>query len=669
MSAPPPDVPVHMPGWLEQVAGPSVTERAKLKRSLIRVLILANVLLGTRYITWRAAASLNWDYWPLAIALLLAEFYSFTDCILWCAMMWRYRVRADPPPAPPDHTVDVFITTYNEDVDRVRTTARAAKAIRYPHTTWVLDDGDRPAMRAMAEAEGVHYLTRSAEWQYFQRHAKAGNVINALNHSAGSFLLILDADQVPHPAILHRTLGWFDDPSVAFVQTPQWFSNIPEGDPFGNDAPLFYGPIQQAKDGWNAAFFCGSNAVLRREALQFSGLVAYARDREKRIRRALRRAPRVIERARAATPPEERARMWPMLARLRAAALWAQHRMKDGEVLQDITWDFQREVNAITDELLGYDALRMEQELAALGLSATDAARAAEALRVRDLSPLATLGTLKELLQDVDLDRAGEAAAVMPLETSSITEDMATAMRLHGLGFKSIYHHQVLAVGLAPEDLRTMLQQRLRWAQGTLQVMLRNNPLWYPGLQLGQRLMYVATMWSYLSGFASLVYIAAPILYLLFGWQPVSAWSGDFFEHLLPWLLINQVMFIFVSWRLSTWRGQQYSLSLFPLWIQAVTSTIGNVWFNKPLSFVVTPKTRQEGMHLHLVRWQLLAIALLCLSIGVGLTRLAFAEVIDPTPIWINIAWASYDVLMLSAVIDALLWRPEPEASPVLEPA
>ena len=65
-------------------------------------------------------------------------------------------------------------------------------------------------------------------------------------------------------------------PKVAFVQTPQYFYNVPQDDPFGSQAPLFYGPIQQGKDGWNAAFFCGSNAILRREALFQLGLLTYA---------------------------------------------------------------------------------------------------------------------------------------------------------------------------------------------------------------------------------------------------------------------------------------------------------------------------------------------------------------------------------------------------------
>jgi cellulose synthase (UDP-forming) len=103
---------------------------------------------------------------------------------------------------------------------------------------------------------GVGYLTRTADWTDRPRHAKAGNLNNALFLTEGELMLILDADQMPDPGILERTLGYFTDPKVALVQTPQWFSNVSDADPLGSQAPLFYGPTQQGKDGWNAAFFC-----------------------------------------------------------------------------------------------------------------------------------------------------------------------------------------------------------------------------------------------------------------------------------------------------------------------------------------------------------------------------------------------------------------------------
>jgi cellulose synthase/poly-beta-1,6-N-acetylglucosamine synthase-like glycosyltransferase len=72
-----------------------------------------------------------------------------------------------------------------------------------------------------------------------------------------------------------------------------------------------------------------------------------------------------------------------------------------------------------------------------------------------------------------------------------------------------------------------MLTQRLRWAQGTIQVMLRENPLAQRGLKWGQRLMY----------------FAAPLVYLLLGILPVSSLSADFFIRFIPFMIVNQLLF------------------------------------------------------------------------------------------------------------------------------
>lgn len=270
----------------------------------IRVLALLSVLLGVNYVAWRWLESVNWSAWWIAVPLVIAETYSLIDTFLFCLTMWRANERPAPV-SPPQGTVDVFITTYDEPIELVMATARAAKRIAYPHSTWILDDGSRPELAAEAREAGVGYLTRSEDWTGKPRHAKAGNLNSALFQTDGEFLLILDADQVPDPLILHRTLGYFaDDPEVALVQTPQWFVNVDEADPLGSQAPLFYGPIQQGKDGWNAAFFCGSNAVLRREALMQLGIVGYVRSVTDSAARALKTSEALIAReADGATDP------------------------------------------------------------------------------------------------------------------------------------------------------------------------------------------------------------------------------------------------------------------------------------------------------------------------------------------------------------------------------
>jgi cellulose synthase (UDP-forming) len=240
---------------------------------------------------------------------------------------------------------------------------------------------------------------------------------------------------------------------------------------------------------------------------------------------------------------------------------------------------------------------------------------------------------------------------------------MATCMRLHTLGWKSVYHHEILAHGLAPEDLGTMLQQRLRWAQGTLQVLLKENPLVQRGLSVGQRLMYFATMWSYLAGFAAVVFMAAPVTYLCFGVRPVHSYGLTFISLFIPYVVANQVLFFVVGYGVKTWRGHQYSLALFPLWIRACVTAAANVYFGRPLGFVVTPKTRQvrTGFPWRLVWPQVVAAAVLVVACVIGVVRLWLHAETSTVGTAVNVAWVAYDLLVMSIIYRAALYRaPEP---------
>nr|WP_156665507.1 glycosyltransferase family 2 protein [Rhodococcus phenolicus] len=634
----------------------------------LRALIVLTAVLGLNYIVWRWLFSVNWPAWWIAVPLVVAETYSLIDSLLFGSTMWRLRRRPAPAEPPDGLTVDVFITTYNEPMDLVLNTAAAAQRIRYPHTTWILDDGDRPELASAAAELGVRYLTRSASWTNRPRHAKAGNLNNALLATEGEFLLILDADQVPDPEILHRTLGYFRDEKMALVQTPQYFTNVPPSDPLGSQAPLFYGPIQQGKDGWNAAFFCGSNAVLRRDALMQLGITGYVRAVEDGVRRTLKTAQTVVDRARAETGPGQ-ADVLAALDSVSAAVDTAKRDLRAHLPLGEITYEFQQSVDAAARSVVEADADAMRADLAAIaeltgGSGESGGAAllldddALDRLAGREWSPLGAIESIRALIRAVDVGRDDEAQPMLPLATISVTEDMATCMRLHRQGWRSAYHHEVLAHGLAPEDLGTMLTQRLRWAQGTIQVMLRENPLLQRGLTPAQRLMYWATMWSYLAGFAAVAYILAPVAYLVLGVMPVQAYSWDFFGRLIPFLLLNQLLFLVVSRGTPTWRGQQYSLALFPVWIKACTTAFNNVYRGKPLGFAVTPKTRQGDGALpwHLVRFQLIAMAVLVVASVIGITRLYFGA-ISALGVGVNLFWVLFDLVILGVVIQAVRYR------------
>jgi cellulose synthase (UDP-forming) len=622
---------------------------------VFRVLAVLTVGLGLAYLTWRYTSTVNLDAAWFAIPLIAAETYGFLSTLLFVFGLWKPARRVPPPPLE-GVTVDVFITTYNEPVELVRLTLEAALRIDWPLLkVHVLDDGARPQMQELATSLGSGYITRGEEWNGKPRHAKAGNVNNALLRTDGEYILILDADQIPDPRIVRRIMGYFRDPALAFVQTPQHFYNLPPGDPFGSDAPMFYGPVMQGKDGWNAAFFCGSNAILRREALLQLGLTGYVREMQERFDVALRTLRRDLW---FRGPPMDQATR----SALRSALEAARQALRKGVPLQRVSEMVRAGLTAARDASSDQDILQIADTLQEL--AEADDVNAAEVRRhlLEQVGRLPeevkrdarSLGLNESAVADLNLTRAAEAQPVLPLATISVTEDMATAMQLHALGWKSVFHPEVLAFGLAPEDLRSALSQRLRWAQGTLQVLLRDNPLFKRGLTFPQRLQYFATMFAYFDGFANLVFILSPIICLVADLTPIRVPWPELLLRLGPYLLVGRAMNYYVTRGLGAWRSEQYSLALFPLWIRAVVGTL----LNRRLPFVVTPKQRQSGNFLGLVRPQIAVIVITALAIGYGGWGLATGTRGTLASVATNAFWGVYDITMLLPIVRAAVFRP-----------
>jgi cellulose synthase (UDP-forming) len=616
---------------------------------VFRVLGTLTVGLGAAYLAWRCAFSLNDRALWFAIPLLAAELYAFVGTVLFVLTMWRPTHRVAPPPLD-DGTVDVFITTYNEPVDLVRMTVQAALRIDWPALkVWVLDDGARAKMQVMARELGAGYITRGEEWTGKPRHAKAGNINNALTLTDGAYLLVLDADQIPDRRIVRQTIGYFRDPELAFVQTPQRFYNLPPGDPFGADAPLFYGPILQGKDGWDAAFYCGSNALLRREALLELGVTEYVRDMEAHFARALRTLRRGLSGRATRNLPAARL----LLSSLRSA----NDALRAGAPLERVS-DMVREAVAAARAGCDHpDVLSMTCHLEQL-VSAAGADGSSHGGAVHGEG--AALQLEEEALREVSLTRPEEAQPVLPLATISVTEDMATAMRLHALGWKSAFHPEVLAWGLAPEDLRSALAQRRRWAQGTIQVLLRENPLFVRGLSLPQRLQYFATMLTYFDGFASLVFLLSPVVSLLTGLAPVRTPWLVYLAWLVPYLAVNRLMYLYAAHGIRIRRSEQFSLALFPLWIEAVVRTL----LQRQVDFVVTPKRRQGGDHLGLVWPQLVVISMTGVAIVYGVLAFVLRGQGTVAGVATNVFWGGYGMAMLLPIVRAAIFRPPEGWSP-----
>ena len=260
-----------------------------------------------RYAYWRTTSTLpplnQLENFIPGFLLYLAEMYS----VMMLALS-LFVVSKPLPPRPSRRndnkrfpTVDVFIPTYNEDADLLANTMAAAKQMDYPAdklTVWLLDDGGTVQKRSsdkivdanaaeeryrdlqkLAAELGVRYLTRERN-----EHAKAGNMNNALAHSEGELIVVFDADHAPARDFLLETVSYFDDdPKLFLVQTPHFFlnpdpveRNLRTFERMPSENEMFYGIIQRGLDKWDASFFCGSAAVLRRTALAetngFSGV-------------------------------------------------------------------------------------------------------------------------------------------------------------------------------------------------------------------------------------------------------------------------------------------------------------------------------------------------------------------------------------------------------------
>ncbi len=247
------------------------------------ILILVSVTMSTRYMYFRLTQTLEFNSLIEAVCgyiLFFAECYVYVILLL-SSFQISWALKRDVVPMPRDvskwPTVDVYIPTYNESLSIVRDTVLAAQCLEYPQDkihVYILDDGRRKEFAQFATEAGVGYITRSDN-----AHAKAGNLNHAMKLTHGELIAIFDCDHIATRMFLQDTVGaLIADPKLALIQTPHHFYSpdpIQRNLYLGRDIPaeneLFYGPVQRGNDNWDAAFFCGSCAVIRRKALDEIG--------------------------------------------------------------------------------------------------------------------------------------------------------------------------------------------------------------------------------------------------------------------------------------------------------------------------------------------------------------------------------------------------------------
>ncbi len=492
------------------------------RKLLIRTVALVAIVASLVYLTWRIGWTLNLEQWWISLPLLIVEIHIVISLGLLTISLWS--IDSLPPAKPVSSTtmkVAVLIPTYNEDIPVLLPTIAAALAIEIPHETWVLDDGQRPDVRELAEQLGASYLTRPDN-----EHAKAGNVNHALGVIDADAYAIFDADHVARPEFLSHTLGYLEDPRVALVQTPQdfyneesfehrkskfrrWFGNA--DDEQVHEQQLFYRVVQPGKNALDAVFWCGTNALVRAEALADVGGVA----------------------------------------------------------------------------------------------------------------------------------------------TETLTEDIHTTIRMHRRGWRTVYHNEVLARGLAPTNVSQYQNQRLRWGRGAMELIKLERPVTGRGLTFIQRIAYAATLLWWFDAWRSLTFLLLPIIVLLTGAMPITAAPLTFAIFFVPTFAVQRLALILLGRR----RAPQIFSTMFDLIRMSANlkATLGLVLPSRG-NFEVTDKGR-VGSERRRADFPILLIGILVLSLFSAVW--AVLTLLGLTPLHYGIVWTAYtaaawlfvNVVLLSVAI------------------
>ena len=518
-------VPLDLTGQLLFSAG-SFGAALLLSRTPGRLTTLAMIVLSisasSRYMYWRVTDTVGFTNWVDAcfgFGLLLAELYAFLVLLIgYFQTAWPLQRRPVPMPQDVDTwpSVDVFIPTYNEPLEVVKQTVFSAMQMDWPEDrlhVYVLDDGRREEFRDFCEELGVGYLTRDNN-----AHAKAGNINAALAVTGSDYVAIFDCDHIPTRSFLQICMGWFiRDPKLAMLQTPHHFfspdpfeKNLDTFHAMPNEGELFYGIVQDGNDLWNAAFFCGSCAIIKRAPLLEVGGVA----------------------------------------------------------------------------------------------------------------------------------------------VETVTEDAHTALKLSRHGYNTAYLELPQAAGLATESLSAHVGQRIRWARGMAQICRVDNPLFGPGLKLGQRLCYFNAMLHFFYGLPRLVFLTAPLAYLFFSAHVFQATAAMITAYALPHLMHASITNSRIQgrFRYSFWNEVYESVLAWyimrPVLVAFVNPKLGK--------FNVTAKggvIEQSYFDWSIARPYLILLLLNLLGFVVGIWRMVAvgpsSEVFST--LVINMVWTAYNIILTSA--------------------
>lgn len=261
----------------------ALSSRQKLTHLAIAVL-WATVTM-TFWVWWlgHANGGTPWLYWTQTTMLVYQT--TVLPSFFWMYVRKMRRPIEVPAPAGVRVAMITLCVPSSESLDVIREQLEALKRVEYPHDSWVLDEGDSPDVRALADACGVRYFTRRGVTRWnrpeppFQVATKAGNVnawldeMDSIGEDYEAFVQ-MDIDHLPRPDYLHRVLGYFTDPGIAWVQAPSVCGNLDNWTARGlaEQDLVFQGPLQMGFYGaTETPFIIGSHTTYRTAAIREIG--------------------------------------------------------------------------------------------------------------------------------------------------------------------------------------------------------------------------------------------------------------------------------------------------------------------------------------------------------------------------------------------------------------
>lgn len=477
-----------------------------LNTSNHKILIAINIVLLVVYTvviaTWFEIGAL-----PLFILLILSQIFYFWQGLTHMFTVWDTSYLHKPKRSRLHPEVDVFIPVAGEPLEVIRETVSAAARMRYKNfNVYILNDSfvagheNWQNVEVLADELGVACITRTVAGG-----AKAGNINNALGQTTAPFVAILDADHVPKRDFLKKLMRHAADPSVGFIQSPQYYKNAAQNEVTQgawDQQQFFFGAICRGKNRMGVVTMCGTNMVIRRKPLE--------------------------------------------------------------------------EVGGMCD--------------------------------------------------------------------FNIAEDFITGMFIHELGYKSVYVPEILATGLAPEDYSSYFKQQLRWARGSLEVLIRYNPLTRRGLSSIQKIQYLASASFYLTGLFVLINALLPLIFLYTGLVPLTNPTMVLVIAFLPYMFVTLMSLQLVSNHTYTLKALAFSMGSF--WIHIIA--FSEVLLGKKRGFSVTSKQQLEGFFLPLVIPHLIYFALVFVGFFYALATIGIS-----TSLLTNISWALFFVVIFVPSLQA----------------